>query len=63
MVPQSILFTLGDKPELQRKATTTGADVVVFDLVVAPDQRDTARNAINQVVTDDEFNPACKSEL
>lgn len=62
MIRRSILFAPGDKPKLQRNATTTGADVVVFDLedAIAPGQHDTARDAINQVLTDEEFDPDCE---
>lgn len=62
MVRRSILFAPGDKPKLQRNAITTGADVVVFDLedAIAPGQHDTAREAINRVLTDQEFDPDCE---
>ena len=52
MVRRSVLFSPGDRPDLLRKAPQTGADVVVFDLedAVVPDQKDTARDAVADVV-------------
>jgi citrate lyase subunit beta/citryl-CoA lyase len=62
MARRSVLFSPGDRPELLRKAPGTGADVVVFDLedAVAPDEKPAARSAVADVLTDDEFDPACE---
>lgn len=52
MARRSVLFAPGDQPEKLRKAPTTGADVVVFDLedAVTPAQKDTARETVNDVL-------------
>jgi len=62
MVRRSVLFSPGDQPDLMRKAPNTGADVVVFDLedAVAPEQKDDARVAVNDVLTDPDFAPDCE---
>lgn len=62
MVRRSILFAPGDKPKLQRNASTAGADVVVFDLedAIASGQHDVARKEINRVLTDRKFDPSCE---
>ena len=54
MARRSVLFSPGDQPELMRKAPTTGADVVVFDLedAVAPDRKATARESVREVLAD-----------
>lgn len=61
MARRSVLFTPGDRPEMLRKAPTTGADVVVFDLedAVAPERKAEAREAVNEVLTGD-FDPDCE---
>ncbi|WP_199693930.1 CoA ester lyase [Halococcus sp. IIIV-5B] len=61
MARRSVLFTPGDRPEMLRKAPTTGADVVVFDLedAVAPERMAEARKAVNDVLTSD-FDPDCE---
>ena len=61
MARRSVLFTPGDRPEMLRKAPTTGADVVVFDLedAVAPERMAEAREAVNDVLTSD-FDPDCE---
>jgi citrate lyase subunit beta/citryl-CoA lyase len=43
-----------------RKAPASGADVMVFDLedAVAPDNRETAREAVREVFEDPDFDPA-----
>lgn len=53
------MFSPGDRPELMRKAPTTGADTVVFDLedAVAPSRKDEARTAVRDVLSDPEFDP------
>jgi citrate lyase subunit beta/citryl-CoA lyase len=62
MARRSLLFSPGDRPELMRKAPESGADVVVFDLedAVAPGEKAAAREAINEVLTDPEFDPSCE---
>jgi citrate lyase subunit beta/citryl-CoA lyase len=54
MARRSVLFSPGDRPELMRKAPTTGADVVVFDLedAVVPDRRASARESVREVLAD-----------
>lgn len=56
------MFTPGDRPEMLRKAPGAGADVIVFDLedAVAPDRKDEARAAINEVLSDPDFVPDCE---
>jgi citrate lyase subunit beta/citryl-CoA lyase len=62
MTRRSVLFSPGDRPELLRKAVTTGADTVVFDLedAVAPPRKDEARTAVREVLTDPAFDPDCE---
>jgi citrate lyase subunit beta/citryl-CoA lyase len=62
MARRSLLFSPGDQPDLMRKAPDSGADVVVFDLedAVAPGEKAAAREAINEVLTDPEFDPSCE---
>ncbi|WP_323675204.1 CoA ester lyase [Halorubellus sp. PRR65] len=62
MARRSVLFSPGDRPELMRKAPATGADVVVFDLedAVAPARKAEARDAVVDVLTDDDFDPDCE---
>ena len=45
---RSVLFSPGDRPDMLRKASGSGADVVVFDLedAVAPSRKDDAREAV-----------------
>lgn len=59
MARRSVLFTPGDRPEMMRKAPRAGADVLVFDLedAVAPDRKDEAQTAVNEVLADPEFDP------
>lgn len=59
MARRSVLFSPGDRPELMRKAPRTDADVLVFDLedAVAPDRKDEAREAVNEVLSDSDFDP------
>ena len=59
MPRRSVLFSPGDKPDLLRKAPSTGADVVVFDLedAVSPDRKDEARAAVRDVLSDPSFDP------
>ncbi|WP_436928046.1 HpcH/HpaI aldolase/citrate lyase family protein [Halosimplex amylolyticum] len=54
MPRRSVLFSPGDQPELMRKAPTTGADAVVFDLedAVVPGRKAEARDAVRGVLTD-----------
>ncbi|WP_136715403.1 HpcH/HpaI aldolase/citrate lyase family protein [Halorientalis salina] len=62
MARRSVLFSPGDQPDLMRKAPGTGADVVVFDLedAVSPDRKSHARSAVNDVLTDESFDPECE---
>jgi citrate lyase subunit beta/citryl-CoA lyase len=54
MARRSVLFSPGDRESLLRKAPTTGADVVVFDLedAVPPDGKDLARETVRAVLAD-----------
>jgi citrate lyase subunit beta/citryl-CoA lyase len=62
MARRSVLFSPGDQPDLMRKAPGSGADVVVFDLedAVAPGAKAEGREAVNDVLTDPEFDPSCE---
>ena len=62
MARRSVLFSPGDQPTLMRKAPASGADVVVFDLedAVAPERKSEARTAVNDVLTDEAFDPGCE---
>lgn len=62
MARRSVLFSPGDQPELMRKAPGTGADTVVFDLedAVGPGHKEAAREAVNEVLVDPEFDPDCE---
>jgi len=62
MARRSLLFSPGDQPDLMRKAPDSGADVVAFDLedAVAPGAKAAAREAVNEVLTDPEFDPSCE---
>jgi citrate lyase subunit beta/citryl-CoA lyase len=62
MARRSVLFSPGDRPDLMRKAPDSGADVVVFDLEdgVAPEAKADGREAVNDVLTDDAFDPDCE---
>jgi citrate lyase subunit beta/citryl-CoA lyase len=62
MPRRSVLFSPGDKPDLMRKAPSTGADVVVFDLedAVAPEGKSAGREAVHQVLSDPSFDPDCE---
>ncbi|WP_254830574.1 HpcH/HpaI aldolase/citrate lyase family protein [Haloglomus salinum] len=62
MARRSVLFSPGDRPDLMRKTPDSGADVVVFDLEdgVAPEAKDDGREAVNDVLTDDAFDPDCE---
>ncbi|MFB6189481.1 MAG: CoA ester lyase [Halapricum sp.] len=52
MARRSVLFTPGDRGEMQRKAVGMGADVVVFDLEdgVAPNAKDEARQTVRETL-------------
>lgn len=54
MARRSVLFSPGDQPSLMRKAPTTGADVIVFDLedAVVPAKKDEAREAVRSVCSE-----------
>ncbi|MFB6160404.1 MAG: CoA ester lyase [Haloferacaceae archaeon] len=62
MARRSVLFSPGDRPEMLRKAPTTDADVVCFDLedAVGPDRQDEARAAVHDVLADEAFDPAAE---
>ncbi|AUV81757.1 CoA ester lyase [Salinigranum rubrum] len=62
MTRRSVLFSPGDRPELLRKAATTDADTVVFDLedAVAPPRKAEARTAVREVLVDPGFDPDCE---
>ncbi len=59
MARRSLLFSPGDQPELMRKAPSAGADTVVFDLedAVTPGSKAAAREAVDEVLSDPEFDP------
>jgi len=60
MARRSVLFSPGDQPDLMRKAPSTGADVVVFDLedAVAPAGKAVARHRVNDALH--EIDPECE---
>jgi len=62
MARRSVLFSPGDQPALLRKAPSSGADVVVFDLedAVAPERKSDAREAVRSVLADPSFDPDCE---
>lgn len=62
MTRRSVLFSPGDRPELLRKAVTTAADTVVFDLedAVASTRKEEARAAVRGVLSDPSFDPDCE---
>ncbi|MFW5919447.1 MAG: HpcH/HpaI aldolase/citrate lyase family protein [Halanaeroarchaeum sp.] len=59
MTRRSVLFTPADRPEMMRSAAESAADVLVFDLedAVAPDAKPNAREAIQTVLSDPDFDP------
>jgi citrate lyase subunit beta/citryl-CoA lyase len=59
MSRRSVMFSPGDRPDLMRKAPSTGADTVVFDLedAVAPARKGEAREAVADVLSDPAFDP------
>ena len=59
MARRSLLFSPGDRPELMRKAPSTGADVLCFDLedAVAPGRKAEARRSVREVLDHPEFDP------
>ena len=59
MVRRSVLFSPGDEPELLRKAAGTAADCLVLDLedAVAPGAKDAARETVQALLTDPEYDP------
>jgi len=60
MVRRTVLFSPGDRPELCRKAPSTGADTVVFDLedAVAPARKAGARAAVADLLADADVDSA-----
>lgn len=59
MVRRSVLFSPGTEESLLRKAATTEADTLVFDLedAVSPDEKDVARATVRSVLEDPDFDP------
>lgn len=59
MSRRSVLFSPGDQPDLVRKAPRADPDVIVIDLedAVAPGEKEVARRATAEVLTDPEFDP------
>jgi citrate lyase subunit beta/citryl-CoA lyase len=59
MSRRSVLFSPGDQPDLVRKAPRADPDVIVIDLedAVAPGEKDAARTATSEVLTDPDFDP------
>jgi citrate lyase subunit beta/citryl-CoA lyase len=62
MVRRSLLFSPGDRPNMMRKAPGAGADTVIYDLedAVAPERKGEARRAVNEVLTDPDYDPDCE---
>jgi citrate lyase subunit beta/citryl-CoA lyase len=60
MPRRTVLFSPGDRPDMCRKAPSSGADTVVFDLedAVAPSRKAEARAAVADVLADPDFDPA-----
>lgn len=60
MTRRSVLFTPGDRGEMQRKAVGFGADAVVFDLEdgVAPGEKVTARETVRETLA--AIDPDCE---
>jgi citrate lyase subunit beta/citryl-CoA lyase len=60
MARRTVLFSPGDRPEMCRKAPSTGADTVVFDLedAVTPSRKAHARAAVADLLSDPDFDPA-----
>jgi citrate lyase subunit beta/citryl-CoA lyase len=65
MARRTVLFSPGDRPELCRKAPTTGADTVVFDLedAVVPARKADARTAVADLLSAPDFDPAADVEV
>ena len=59
MARRTVLFSPGDRPDMCRKAPSTGADTVVFDLedAVAPSRKAEARAAVADLLADESFDP------
>ncbi|WP_049936193.1 HpcH/HpaI aldolase/citrate lyase family protein [Haloplanus natans] len=59
MTRRTVLFSPGDRPDMCRKAPSTGADTVVFDLedAVAPPRKAEARTAVADLLADGSFDP------
>ncbi len=62
MARRSLLFSPGDRPEMLRKATGSGADVAIFDLedAVAPSRKAQARSDVGTLLHDEGFDPDCE---
>ncbi|MFB6169623.1 MAG: CoA ester lyase [Haloarculaceae archaeon] len=60
MARRSVMFTPGDQPDRMWKAPDSAADVVIFDLedAIDPAEKDVARERVNEVLTDPDFEPA-----
>lgn len=59
MARRSVLFSPGTEESLLRKAATTEADTLVYDLedAVSPDEKDAARETVRSVLADPDFDP------
>lgn len=62
MARRSVLFSPGTEESLLRKAATTEADTLVFDLedAVSPDDKEAARDTVRSVLADPDFEPAAE---
>jgi len=62
MARRTVLFSPGDRPDMCRKAPSSGADTVVFDLedAVAPGRKSEARAAVADLLADPDFDPTAE---
>jgi citrate lyase subunit beta/citryl-CoA lyase len=60
MPRRTVLFSPGDRPDMCRKAPSSGADTVVFDLedAVTPARKADARDAVADLLSTPDFDPA-----
>lgn len=60
---RSLLFSPGDQPDLVRKAPRAEPDVITIDLedAVVPDAKPAAREAVTELLSDDEFRADCRA--
>ncbi|ERH12398.1 MAG: citrate lyase beta subunit [halophilic archaeon J07HB67] len=61
MSRRSLLFSPGDQPDLVRKAPRPSPDVITIDLedAVVPEAKPAAREAVTELLSDDEFRADC----